>query len=102
MTGTSWNHDPAGDDDCIANPEKLGYYHFDAYWRHDLSVSYTMRTDWADSLRLYAGIRNIFNDKGPFIPTSGDTYASGPGNFDSPYGGGVGRFMFAGIEVGFE
>ena len=90
-----------GDSDCITNPEKLDYYNFPAYWRHDLSVSYAMRTDWADMLRFYGGIRNIFNDKGPFIPTSGDTYASGPGNFDSPYGGGVGRFIFAGIEVGF-
>ena len=90
-----------GDSDCITNPEKLDYYNFPAYWRHDLSVSYAMRTDWADMLRFYGGIRNIFNDKGPFIPTSGDTYASGPGNFDSPYGGGVGRYIFAGIEVGF-
>ncbi len=91
-----------GDDDCITNPEKLDYYNFPAYWRHDLSVSYAMRTDWADMLRFYGGIRNMFNDKGPFIPTSGDTYASGPGNFDSPYGGGVGRYLFAGIEVAFE
>ncbi len=92
----------SGDSDCIANPEKLDYYHFPAYITHDLSASYTMRTDWADSLRLYAGVRNMFNDQGPFIPTGGDTYASGPGNFDSPYGGGVGRYVFAGIEVGFE
>jgi outer membrane receptor protein involved in Fe transport len=91
-----------GDDDCITNPEPLDYYKFPSYWTHDLTASYTMRTKWADMLRLYAGVRNIFNDKGPFIPTSGDTYASGPGNFDSPYGGGVGRFIFAGIEVGFE
>jgi iron complex outermembrane receptor protein len=91
----------AGDEDCIANPEKLGYYNFPAYWRHDLSVSYTMQTDWAESLRLYAGIRNIANDQGPFIPTGGDTFASGPGNFDSPYGGGVGRYVFAGIDTRF-
>jgi outer membrane receptor protein involved in Fe transport len=91
----------AGDDDCIENPEKLGYYNFPAYWRHDLSVSYTMQTEWAESLRLYAGIRNVFNDQGPFIPTGGDTFASGPGNFDSPYGGGVGRFVFAGIDTRF-
>jgi len=92
----------SGDDDCVANPEPLAYYKFPSYMTHDLSASYVMRTDWADSLRLYAGVRNMFNDKGPFIPTGGDTYASGPGNFDSPYGGGVGRFVFAGVEVGFE
>ena len=92
----------AGDDDCITNPEPLAYYKFPAYYRHDLSVSYTTRTDWADTLRLYGGIRNVLNDQGPFIPTGGDTDASGPGNFDSPYGGGVGRFVYAGIEVGFE
>jgi len=91
-----------GDSDCVQNPEELGYYHFDAYWRHDLSVSYTMRTDWADSLRLYAGVKNILNDKGPFVPDGGDLEAGRAGNFDSPYGGGVGRFLFAGIEFGFE
>jgi hypothetical protein len=61
-----------------------------------------MRTDWVDNLRLYAGIRNIFDDKGPFMPTGGDTYESGPGNFDSKYDGGVGRFWFAGVEMRFE
>ena len=78
-------------------------------WTHVLEDSYTyegldglVKVDWAKFMRLYAGVRNIFNDKGPFIPTGGDTFASGPGNFDSPYGGGVGRYAFAGIEVGFE
>ena len=91
----------SGDSGCISNPEKLDYYYFPSYVTHDLSASYTMEIDWADSLRIYAGVRNIFNDQGPFIPTGGDTYASGPGNFDSPYGGGVGRFVFAGVDVRF-
>ena len=64
-------------------------------------MSYTMQTDWAESLGLYAGIRNIAKEQGPFIPTAGDTFASGPGNFDSPYGGGVGRYIFAGIDTRF-
>jgi hypothetical protein len=81
---------------------RLIRYEFPACWQHHLSASYTMRTKWADSLRLCAGVRNVFNDKGPFMPTSGDTYASGPGNFDSPCGGGVGRYVFAGAEVRFE
>ncbi len=92
----------AGDSDCIANPEKLDFYNFPSFLTHAISASYTMRTDWADTLRLYAGVRNIFNDKGPFIPTGGDAYSGTTGNFESYYGGGVGRFIFAGIEVGFE
>jgi hypothetical protein len=91
-----------GDDRCIANPEKPMYLWFPAYWRHDLSVSYTLRPDFADALRLYAGVRNVFDDMGPFLPTGGDTYESGPGNFDSKWDGGVGRFVFAGVEVTFD
>jgi len=92
----------AGDDDCISNPEKPLYLNYPRYIRHDLSLSYTMRPDFADSMRLYGGVRNVFDDKGPFMPTGGDTYESGPGNFDSKYDGGVGRFIYAGIEVTFD
>ena len=44
----------------------------------------------------------MFDDKGPFMPTGGDTSESGPGNFDSKYDGGVGRFWFAGVEMNFD
>jgi len=92
----------SGDSRCVTNPEKPLYLYYPSYTRHDLSVSYTMRTDWSDGIRLYAGVRNLFDDKGPFMPTGGDTYESGPGNFDSKYDGGVGRYAYAGIEMSFE
>jgi len=65
-------------------------------------VSYTTRTNFFDNLRLYAGVRNIFDDMGPFIPYAGDTSLSGAGNSDSYYGGLVGRFVFIGAEVIFD
>ena len=92
----------ASDPDCITNPEKPMYLWFPSYTRHDLSASYSMRTDSLGLLRLFAGARNIFDNMGPFIPTGGDTYESGPGNFDSKYDGGVGRFYFVGAEIQFD
>ena len=34
------------------------------------------------TLRFYGGVKNVFNDKGPFVPHTGDQYESGIGNFD--------------------
>jgi len=44
------------------------------------------------------GVNNVFNDKGPFIPRTGDQYESGIGNFDSTFEGGIGRFIFLDVE----
>ncbi|NIP17205.1 MAG: TonB-dependent receptor [Xanthomonadales bacterium] len=91
----------SGDSRCITNPEVPLYLFYPAYTKHDLSVSYSMRTDLIEDLRLYAGVKNVFDDMGPFMPTGGDTYESGPGNFDSKYDGGVGRFWYVGAEMSF-
>ena len=92
----------AGESSCITNPEVPLYLYYPSYTRHDLSVSYSMRMESVGDLRLFGGIKNIFDDMGPFMPTGGDTYESGPGNFDSKYDGGVGRFAYVGAEIQFE
>jgi iron complex outermembrane receptor protein len=88
----------AGSDDCITNPEKPKYLWYPAYWRHDLSLTYLMSLKNDSTLRLSGGVKNIFNDKGPFMPVSGDTYEHGVANFDSKYDGGLGRYVFLGLE----
>ena len=92
----------SGDDRCVENPEVPLYLFYPSYTRHDLSASYSMRTESLGLLRVFAGVRNVFDDMGPFMPTGGDTYEAGPGNFDSKYDGGVGRFAFVGAEIQFD
>ena len=105
-----WNEDradndaecAAGGEDCITNPETPLYLYYPSYTRHDIAVSYSMQMESLEELRLFAGVKNIFDDMGPFMPTGGDTYESGPGNFDSKYDGGLGQFWYAGAEVRFD
>jgi outer membrane receptor protein involved in Fe transport len=92
----------SGDDRCITNPETPLYLYYPSYTRHDFSASYSMQTQSIGTVRLFAGVKNVFDDMGPFMPTGGDTKESGPGNFDSKYDGGVGQFWFLGAEVAFE
>ena len=88
----------AGDDRCIQNPEVPKYLYYPSWIRNDLSVSYLWDISSDNSLRFYGGVKNIFDNKGPFIPRTGDNYERGIGNFDSKYGGGIGRFVFLGVE----
>ena len=90
-----------GSSRCVENPEVPDYLFYPSWIRHDLTVSYTTRTDWSEELRMYAGVKNMFDDKGPFIPNTGDNFERGRGNFDSKYGGGVGRFVYLGAEIRF-
>ncbi|MDH3547834.1 MAG: TonB-dependent receptor [Gammaproteobacteria bacterium] len=92
----------ANDPGCITNPEAPMYLWYPSYTRHDIAVSYLTETQSFGTLRFFGGVKNIFDDMGPFIPTGGDTYESGPGNFDSKFDGGVGRFWFLGAEVSFD
>ncbi|MDH3621183.1 MAG: TonB-dependent receptor, partial [Gammaproteobacteria bacterium] len=87
---------------CVTDPEVPLYLYYPSYTKHDFSASYSMQTESFGVLRLFAGVRNIFDDMGPFMPTGGDTFESGPGNFDSKYDGGVGQFWFLGAEVVFD
>lgn len=45
-------------------------------------------------LRIFGGIKNVFNDKGAFYPY-------GRGNYYSGYGGGKGRYVYLGAQYSF-
>jgi outer membrane receptor protein involved in Fe transport len=91
----------SGSSRCVTNPEVPDFLYYPSYWRHDLSLSYQWELSGGSDLRLFGGVKNVFDQNGPFIPRTGDTYERGIGNFDSKYGGGIGRFIFAGVEMRF-
>jgi len=82
-----------GLDTCIVDPEKPAYLNIGSYIRHDVSISYKMDLS-EGTLRLFAGVNNVFDNDGDFI-------IGGKGNYDSTYGGGMGRFAYVGAEVKF-
>ena len=65
-----------GDADCVENPDIPAYLFNPSYVKHSLSVSYTMELDNNQSVRLSAGADNIFNNLGPFIPSSRANFSS--------------------------
>ncbi|WP_394392830.1 TonB-dependent receptor plug domain-containing protein [Shewanella woodyi] len=79
---------------CKDNPEAPAFYDISAYVRHDISISYTMDLKQNGEIRFFGGLNNIFDNKGDFI-------IGGKGNFSSKYGGGIGRFYYAGAEFKF-
>ena len=91
----------AGDDSCVENPEQPKYLYYPSYITHDISLSYNLALQGDQDVRLFAGVNNIFDDQGPFIPYTGDNVEHGVGNFDSEYGGGVGRFVYLGAQYSF-
>lgn len=92
----------ASDPDCITNPEVPLYLYYSSFTTHDLAASFSTRAGSLGSMRLFGGVRNVFDNLGPFMPRGGDTYESGPGNSDNKYGGLVGRFAYVGAEIQFE
>lgn len=94
----------AGDPACITNPEVPNFLFYKSYFRHDLSVNYDMEINAFNqnsALTLYGGVRNVFDDKGPLIPQTGDSAERGVAGFDSKFDGGIGRFFFAGFKIHF-
>ena len=79
---------------CVENPEKPYQLFLPSYVRNDVSVSYSMDLNSGGELRLFGGVNNVFDENGPFI-------LGGKGNYDSAYGGGKGRFFYAGAEIKF-
>ena len=84
----------AGDAACVANPESLAFQELSAYFKHNLSVSYNIEMSDDSAVRVFAGMNNIFDDKGPF-------YYGGRGNFGSDYDAGTGRFVYLGAQLSF-
>ena len=91
----------AGDASCVLNPEVPAYLYYPSYVRNDLSVSYDMALDSGANLNIYGGVRNMF-DKDVFVPRTGDAYEGGIGNYDSKFGGGIGRFVYVGVSMRFD
>ena len=91
----------AGDPACITNPEVPNYLFYGSYVRHDLSASYDMTLDSGATLNLYGGVRNLFEED-PFVPRTGDNFERGIGNYDSKFGGGIGRFVYLGVAMRFN
>jgi len=97
-----WKDDMASNDercsegsaDCIENPESLAFWDLPSYVRHDLSASYSMDIKNGGKVRFFGGVNNVFDNNGAFI-------LGGKGNYDSNYGGGKGRFFYAGAEIKF-
>ncbi len=73
------------------------FLNVDAYWRHDLSVSF--KPDRSNpQLKVFGTVKNIFNNYGPFLPDgtdSGNAY-----NYSSAYGI-TGRAFTLGVQVEF-
>lgn len=91
----------AGAASCVTNPEVPAYLFYPSYFRHDLSVSYDRQLRNGAKLGLYGGVRNLFDDQGPFVPSTGDNSAQAAGNYHDEYGGGVGRFLYVGAQLRF-
>lgn len=91
----------SGDSRCVSNPEVPAYLYYPSYTRHDLSVSYDMELKSGAALNFFGGVRNMF-DNDIFVPRTGDAYEGGIGNYDSKFGGGIGRFFFLGAAMRFD
>jgi outer membrane receptor protein involved in Fe transport len=91
----------AGDPACVTNPEVPDFLFYPSYVRHDLSASYDMTLDSGATMNVFAGVRNMF-DKDTFVPRTGDAFEGGIGNYDSKFGGGIGRFVYAGVAMRFD
>ena len=91
----------AADPACITNPEVPSYLFYGSYVRHDVSASYDMTLASGAAINLFAGVRNLF-EKDTFVPRTGDAFEGGIGNYDSKFGGGIGRFVYLGVAMRFD
>ena len=91
----------AADPACVTNPEVPAYLFYPSYVRHDLSASYDMTFDNGARMNLFAGVRNMFDDD-IFVPRTGDAFEGGIANYDSKFGGGIGRFVYVGVAMRFD
>lgn len=90
----------AGDEDAVLDPETPKYLYFGSYIKHNLSVSKSIDVGDTD-IKITGGIRNLFDNTGPFIPSVGDVVSSSKGNTSSKYGGNVGRYAYLGATFKF-
>ena len=81
--------------------EVPAYLFLGSFTRHNLNLSYDLDLSEESQLRLYAGARNIFDNKGAFLPNFGDVSASTAGNSSYLLGAGIGRYVYLGFEYKF-
>jgi outer membrane receptor protein involved in Fe transport len=91
----------AADPRCVTNPEVPAYLFYPSYVRHDMAVSYDMELNNGGTVNIFGGIRNLF-DKDIFVPRTGDAEEGGIANYDSKFGGGIGRYVYVGAEMRFD
>ncbi len=91
----------AGDSRCVSNPEVPAFLYYPSYTRHDLSIAKDMELKSGGNLGMSAGVRNMF-DEDIFVPRTGDAFEGGIANYDSKFGGGVGRYYYAGFSMHFD
>lgn len=79
-------------DDLALDPSDPNYLEVDAWMRSDLYVQYTFGER---ATRVYAGVNNVFDDYGPFLPSG--TNSGGSRNYNSSYDV-IGRAFYAGVR----
>ncbi|KGJ88321.1 TonB-dependent receptor plug domain-containing protein [Colwellia psychrerythraea] len=84
----------AGEPECVADPESLAFNSLPSYIKHKISISYDIELEDDASIRVFGGVNNVFDDKGPFV-------LGGTGNFGGEYDSGTGRFIYLGAEIQF-
>lgn len=89
----------------VADWETPAYLYYGSYITHDISVNYDLDLKQIEDMDIYAGIRNLFDNQGPFVANSGTgdlgLVADGIGNYLSEYGRGTGRFAYVGVKMSF-
>lgn len=65
-------------------------------WVHGIHLQY--QVDGTPDMTLFAGVNNIFDNLGPFLPDG--TVSGGSNNFANEYGS-IGRFVYGGITLHF-
>jgi outer membrane receptor protein involved in Fe transport len=72
------------------------FLEFGDEWVHNVHIQYQLNE--AQDITLFAGINNVFNNLGPFLPQG--TVSGGANNFASEYGS-IGRFVYGGVRLKF-
>ncbi len=81
-------------DDMDVSSSDPEYFKVEPITTHDVYGSY--RFGQGDRYQLFAGVNNIDNETGPFIPNG--LISGGSRNFDAPYDP-VGRFFYVGFKL---
>ena len=88
------NYIGSANDDINLEKDDIDYLEVGSFIRHDLYAHYKFGND--NKFKLFFGINNLNDNKGPFLPTG--TNSGSSRNFSSAYDP-IGRFFYAGIKL---